>query len=105
MIFVAEHGSVVFGWTERTETLHVGHTAPDAYNSNLARPKASSELSTRELEVLTRLVEGQSNPEISVSLGVTPDTVKFHVENVFKKLGAKNRVVAAVLAVRRGLVP
>lgn len=64
----------------------------------------SSELTARELEVLTRAMDGSSNPEIAECLNVTAETVKSHIGHVIVKLGARNRTHAAVLAVRLGLV-
>ena len=61
-------------------------------------------LSSRELEVLELLVEGQSNPEIAATLYLSLNTVKTHVTNILTKLGAKHRLQAAVYAVRMGLI-
>ena len=61
------------------------------------------ELSPRELDTVRLLVEGLSNRQIGRRLGISTHTAKFHVCNVTRKLGDKNRVKAAVLAVRLGL--
>lgn len=58
-------------------------------------------LSERELEVLTLLASGRSNREIAGDLFVAVGTVKAHVNNIYRKLGAKNR--AEALARARGL--
>jgi NarL family two-component system response regulator LiaR len=50
------------------------------------------------------LVKGLSNSEISEQLSISMATVKYHLTNIFAKLGAKNRVEAATLAVHYGLV-
>jgi NarL family two-component system response regulator LiaR len=63
-----------------------------------------SDLTGRELEVLAMLVKGLSNSEISEQLSISMATVKYHLTNIFAKLGAKNRVEAATLAVHYGLV-
>ena len=60
-------------------------------------------LSARELEVIHLIVDGADNATIGRELGISRHTVKQHVTNIFQKLGAKNRVEVAVLAVRRGL--
>ena len=49
------------------------------------------ELSLRETEVLTLIIEGASNGEISAKLFISENTVKFHVRNVLKKTGCANR--------------
>ena len=61
-------------------------------------------LSEREREVLIRLAQGLSNAEIGKQLFVSEGTVKTHVYHVFAKLGVENRVQAAMLAQRTGLL-
>lgn len=73
-----------------------------------AQPAAPSavpaSLSAREAQVLVLLAEGLSNAEIAAALGVAPNTVRNHVRSIMAKLGVRNRVQAAVYAVRAGLV-
>jgi len=61
-------------------------------------------LSTRERETLILLSQGLSNAEIATELWVTEGTVKTHVYRTFTKLGCDNRVKAAMLAQRAGLL-
>jgi DNA-binding NarL/FixJ family response regulator len=61
-------------------------------------------LSDRELQVLRLLTEGLSNEEIAAELGISVNTVRNHVRNILEKLGLRNRVQAAVYAVRQGLL-
>lgn len=61
-------------------------------------------LSEREREVLTLIAQGLSNAEIGGQLFVSEGTVKSHVYRVFAKLGCENRVQAAMLAQRAGLL-
>lgn len=61
-------------------------------------------LSDREQEVLSLVAEGHNNSEIARQLYVSPNTVKTHVRGILNKLGVKNRIQAAILAVRYGLV-
>ncbi|WP_157254129.1 response regulator [Nonomuraea typhae] len=61
-------------------------------------------LTDRELDVLTLLGSGLSNNEIAESLHVGVTTVKTHVGAVMEKLGLRNRIQAAVVAHRMGLV-
>jgi DNA-binding NarL/FixJ family response regulator len=53
--------------------------------------------------VLSLLVEGHSNKEIARALDLQEITVKLHVRNIFRKLGARNRVEAVNAAARMGL--
>lgn len=61
-------------------------------------------LSPRQQEVLNYLKDGLTNPEIAVRLGVTERTVKAHCQEVFDRLGARNRTAAVAAAMRMGLV-
>jgi DNA-binding CsgD family transcriptional regulator len=61
-------------------------------------------LSSRELEVLRLLAQGLSKPRISDVLGISINTTKRHVSNIFNKLGVNDRAQAAVWATRQGLV-
>ena len=53
-------------------------------------------LTNRELEVLALVAEGRTNRQIGESLGLRPDTVKFHLSNVYRKLGVTSRTAAAL---------
>jgi len=62
------------------------------------------DLTPRELEVLRLAAEGLSNCEIGSRLYVTEQTVKFHLGNIYRKMGVANRTEAAHHALRRGLI-
>lgn len=66
--------------------------------------KNTSQLSSRELEVLKLIVDGRSNPEIAAELYMSMSTVKTHIRNIMNKLAVNDRVQAAVVALRNGLV-
>jgi DNA-binding NarL/FixJ family response regulator len=61
-------------------------------------------LTAREIEVLELLAEGLPNKAIAARLGISDQTVKFHVAAISGKLGAANRTDAVRRAVRRGLI-
>ena len=61
-------------------------------------------LTGREMQVLELLAEGLSNKGIGARLGISDQTVKFHVSSIAGKLGAHNRTEAVRLAARRGLL-
>ena len=61
-------------------------------------------LTPREIEVVELLVEGLSNKAIASRLGISDQTVKFHVAAISGKLGAANRTDAVRRALRRGLI-
>jgi DNA-binding NarL/FixJ family response regulator len=62
-------------------------------------------LTARELAVLSLLALGLSNKSIATRLGISDQTVKFHVASICGKLGASNRTDAARRALRLGLIP
>lgn len=64
----------------------------------------STSLTDRELEVLELVVEGKTNQEVGLVLGISDKTVEKHLDNIFTKLEVTSRVEAAVWAVREGLV-
>jgi DNA-binding NarL/FixJ family response regulator len=63
-----------------------------------------SQLSARELEVLTLVGKGCSNKEIGAALNVVEGTVKIHVTNILTKLGVADRTQAILTAVKRGII-
>ena len=62
-------------------------------------------LSPRELEVLTRVVEGKSNRLIAQELHMSLSTMKRHLERIASKLGVSDRTQVAVKAIEMGLLP
>jgi DNA-binding NarL/FixJ family response regulator len=82
---------------------------PDAFLVAALKPGDDDELvealTPRERQVLELVADGLSNKAIAARLGVSDETVKFHLTAIFGKLGASNRTDAVRLALRRGLVP
>lgn len=72
--------------------------------TQLASRDASSDLSTRELDVLRHLAQGLSNKQIAVRLQVGVETVKTHISSILHKLDATDRTEAVAVALRRGLI-
>ena len=62
------------------------------------------DLTKREKEVLELLVDGKSNNEIAMLLSISLATVRFHLTNIYSKLGAKNRVEAVTIALGHHLI-
>ncbi|MBP7616892.1 MAG: response regulator transcription factor [Geothrix sp.] len=77
---------------------------PPATAARLVEAMESERLTPRELDVLKLLAEGQRNREIADALGLAEPTVKIHVNNLLRKLQAKDRTEAAVIALKRGLI-
>jgi two-component system, NarL family, response regulator LiaR len=62
------------------------------------------QLSAREQDVLQLIVQGYSNPQIATELYLSPNTIKTHIRGIMNKLAVDDRVQAAVVALRAGLV-
>lgn len=65
---------------------------------------ANETLTPRERDVLDLVAEGQSNRRVAERLGISDQTVKFHVASICGKLGALNRTEAVRIAIARGLI-
>jgi DNA-binding NarL/FixJ family response regulator len=65
--------------------------------------RSANDLTEQELRVLRLVAEGLDNSAIAAALGVSRNTVKTHVHNIFSKLGVSDRTQAAILAMRMGL--
>jgi DNA-binding NarL/FixJ family response regulator len=79
--------------------------------SLLAEDKAQTrslvdhDLTEREITVLRLVASGQTNKEVANSLELSEKTIKNHMGNIFHKLHVYDRTQAAVLAIRRGIIP
>lgn len=69
-----------------------------------ARPAPTDMLTPRELQVLQHVAQGLPNKGIGRALGITENTVKFHVASLSAKLGAASRTEAVTLGARSGLI-
>jgi len=70
----------------------------------VTEPQAMHDLTVRELEILRLVASGNSNRRIAQRLWVTEQTVKFHLSNVYRKLGVANRTEASHVAHQRRLL-
>ena len=122
-VTVADGGPVVFVARGRQPALHgCGHAlvgllerlpvssvaALDDRSTQWAHDLDSArlrELTPRESEILSLLAGGAGTRQIAKRLVISEKTVKTHVQNVLRKLGAASRLEAAAMAVRAGLVP
>jgi DNA-binding NarL/FixJ family response regulator len=62
-------------------------------------------LTARELEVVALITEGSTNKHIAVTFGISEETVKRHLTNIFNKLGVGNRLELALFALNHNLLP
>jgi NarL family two-component system response regulator LiaR len=68
-------------------------------------PSPLRDLTPRELEVLTLVARGRSNPDIARELVLSEATVRTHMTNILSKLHLADRTQAAIYALRQRLVP
>ena len=73
----------------------------DAKAGFAAASESDALLTPRELEVLGAIGEGLTNKAIARKLGISLHTVKFHIESLFRKLGARTRTEALARAAER----
>ncbi len=81
-----------------------GGPIPPPVARKLADRVKQSALTTRELEVLHFMAEGQRNKEIAASLGISGETAQGHVKNILAKLNVHDRTEAVTVAIRRGII-
>lgn len=61
-------------------------------------------LTEREVDVLRMMAHGRSNKMIGTALHISEGTVKFHVNNILRKLGVDDRTQAVTIALQRGII-
>jgi DNA-binding NarL/FixJ family response regulator len=61
-------------------------------------------LTSRELEILTAIAHGQTNKTIAAVLGLSEQTIRYHLTNLYRKLGVHNRTAASAYAIEHALL-
>jgi DNA-binding NarL/FixJ family response regulator len=77
---------------------------PPQLAAQLAEHLSDEALTSREIEVLSQVAEGNRNRDIGERLFITEETVKVHLKNIMGKLGASDRTQAVAIAIRRGII-
>ena len=77
---------------------------PAAVAMKLAEFTPRADLTAREQEVLRHVARGLGNKEIAQAIGRSTETVKAHLESIFRKLGARDRAHAVTIALQRGFI-
>ena len=72
--------------------------------ARLMQHLGQAHLSSREIEVIEKLTEGNRNIDIASMLFISEETVKGHIKRIMEKLGAKDRTEAVAIALRRGII-
>jgi DNA-binding NarL/FixJ family response regulator len=94
--------------TQMVETIRQVHAGKKRVSpevaSSLAEHVSDELLSSREIEVLRHVSEGNRNREIAKRLFISEETVKAHLKHIMDKLGASDRTQAVAIAARRGFI-
>ena len=79
---------------------------PDIVEQLVSQPQPAIDfrLTDRELEVLVLLAEGLTNQQSAAKLSISQSTLKYHMNNIFQKLGVQTRSEALVLAAKNNLI-
>jgi DNA-binding NarL/FixJ family response regulator len=85
-------------------TIYLAPVDPPGKAAWIAASTRPSPLTKREAEILRLAADGRSNSQIAKMLWVTEPTVKFHLSNVYRKLGVTNRTEASRWAHQNGLL-
>jgi two-component system NarL family response regulator len=85
--------------------VHAGHPfLPPSVVKTLAAEILAPDLSAREMEVLSLIVNGLANKQIAHQLSIAEHTVKNHVKSILSKLNVADRTQAATAAIQRGII-
>jgi DNA-binding NarL/FixJ family response regulator len=90
---------------EAIRKVHAGKKGiPLEIAERLANHYSDEGLTTREIEILQQIAEGNRNRDIADKLFISEGTVKVHIKHIMEKLGANDRTQAITIAVRRGII-
>lgn len=85
-------------------TVHTGQRyIPPHITDKLVQRLEHPELKQREIEILRLVAQGMNNLEISTALNISESTVKSNLSRILSKLGANDRIQAAIIALKRGI--
>ena len=86
-------------------SVHAGRRRiPPEIAAGIAEHASDDALTSREVEVLRQVADGNGNKRIAHQLGISEETVKAYMKNILAKLDANDRTHAVTIAVRRGII-
>jgi DNA-binding NarL/FixJ family response regulator len=90
---------------EAIRQVHAGRKRiPAEIAAHMAEHMGDEGLTSREIQVLSKVAEGHRNRDIAERLFISEETVKVHIKHIMEKLGARDRTQAVGIAVRRGIL-
>ncbi len=92
-------------WLEGRPVQNLVQVLRDLSAQTAPPPRKTFGLTARELEVVGLITEGSTNKFIAQTFGISEETVKRHLTNIFNKLGVGNRLELALFALNHNLLP
>lgn len=92
-------------WLEGRPVQNLVQVLHDLAAQTAPPPRKTFGLTARELEVVGLITEGSTNKHIAETFGISEETVKRHLTNIFNKLGVGNRLELALFALNHNLLP
>ena len=92
-------------WLEGRPVQNLVQVLRDLAAQTAPPPRKTFGLTVRELEVVSLITEGSTNKHIAQTFGISEETVKRHLTNIFNKLGVGNRLELALFALNHNLLP
>ena len=92
-------------WLEGRPVQNLVQVLRDLTAQTAPAPRKTFGLTARELEVVGLITEGCTNKDIAKTFGISEETVKRHLTNIFNKLGVGNRLELALFALNHNLLP
>jgi len=83
---------------------HIARKVTGFFHKNKKLTPGDSPLSDRENQILKELIKGKTYYAIALTLNITPDTVRFHIKNIYKKLHVHSQAEAVAEAIKKGFV-
>jgi DNA-binding NarL/FixJ family response regulator len=90
-------------WIDPRMRRTVADEVAQSTTSGGATRRGQTGLTDRELEIVRLVASGQKNKEVSAALTISERTVKTHLQNIFQKLGVRDRVALVLYALQPGL--
>jgi DNA-binding NarL/FixJ family response regulator len=91
-------------WLNGQPVLNLLQVLNDLTAASTPAPKKTFGLTSRELQIITLIVQGCTNKDVAAECGIAEETVKRHLKNIFDKTGVSNRLELAMFAVNHHLV-
>jgi DNA-binding NarL/FixJ family response regulator len=92
-------------WLEGRPVTNLVQVLRDLTAQTAPPPRKTFGLTARELEVVGLITEGSTNKHIAETFGISEETVKRHLTNIFNKIGVGNRLELALFALNHNLLP